>query len=485
MSFKKFCRSKFLLTLNYLLLTINGFGQFCYAKTIPSDSVNFSIANSDFNKDGFQDIASVDMGTQVSIFLGDGKGSFASPVKYNIGAMAMGMSVITQDFNNDGKIDLAIADMMNMSVAVLLGNGIGAFGSPASFSVAPTPYMLVSADFNKDGNFDIATANNYSSNNVSILLGNGNGTFKNAVNLPVCYSRGTTSIATADFNKDANYDLVIGNSDTNYVSVMLGHGDGSFASTNNLVVGVYLYSLPQSVICTDLNKDGNIDIVSANGGDNTVSILSGNGNGTFATDTSFATTPSGHQNNYPQSVTVADFNRDGKLDLATANLNSYDVSLLLANETGGFQAVASFAVGVFPYVLVSADFNNDTAIDIAVANSNSNYISLLLNCPTGKVGVSIKKDTVYLGITAPNQLKESITIFPNPSDGKFQIKADNVGVTPNYELTIFNLQGESVFNLISNALNAFIDLSDQSNGIYFLQLKNEKETIVKKLVINK
>jgi len=488
MSFKKYCLGKFFLTVNYLFLSTSGFAQFCYAKTIATSSVNFSIINADLNKDGFEDLASVDMDTLVSILLGDGKGNFTTTGQFNIGAMAMGMSVITQDFNNDGKLDLAVADMMNMSVSVLLGNGNGTFGTPASFPVAPTPYMLVSADFNKDGKLDIATANNYSSKNVSLLLGNGNGTFADSVNFFVSSSLGTSSIATADFNKDGKPDLVVGNSDTNYVSVMLGNGLGSFASASNLVVGVYLSSWPQSVNCTDLNKDGNVDIVSANGGDNTVTVLSGRGNGTFASDTSFSVSPSGHQNNFPQSVIAADFNGDGKIDLATANLNSYDVSLLLGNGAGGFNAVASFAASVDPYVLISSDFNKDTAIDIAVANADANKISILLNCPAGKADTIIKIDTVFTGITALNQSNGNslINIYPDPSNGKFQIAVNNSDLTKNFELEIYNIQGEKVFYLLTKQLNnSPIDISDQPSGIYVLRLKYENGITIKKIIIQK
>jgi hypothetical protein len=482
MKAKNLFYTSLLLTTSCLLPTADGFAQFCYAKNIPTDSVNFSIVNADFNKDGFEDLATVAMDSLVSVLLGDGKGNFASPANFNIGSGAMGMSVISQDFNKDGKLDLATADMMNMNVAVLLGNGDGTFGAPTTFSVAPTPYMLVSADFNKDGNFDIATANNYSSNNVSILLGHGNGTFGNAINYSVSSSLGTSSIATADFNKDGNPDLVVGNSDTNYVSVMLGHGDGSFASASNLVVGIYLSSWPQSVICVDLNADNNVDIVSANGGDNTVSVLLGHGNGIFANDTSFAVSPSGHQNNHSQSVAAADFNKDGKMDLATANLGSYDVSILLSDGAGGFRDVANFAVGVYPYMLTCADFNKDTAIDIAVANANSNEISILLNC------------SPLLGIPNLTQV-ESVNSYPNPSNGKFNIQIESPNPKgSDVQINIYNVMGERVYEaptlkaVNNNTLQGggqIIDISNQPNGIYFLQLKSETGTGVKKIMIQK
>jgi len=196
---------------------------------------------------------------------------------------------------------------------------------------------------------------------------------------------------------------------------------------------------------------------------------------------------------YTQAVTAADFNGDGKMDLAAANNGTNDVSILLNNGAGSFITVAGFTAGVSPYAIISADFDKDGAKDIAVANSNSNDISLLLNCPAGRIDTIIKIDTVFAidtitNVTLINRSNNAmvINVYPNPSDGKFQIVINNLDLTENCELAIYNIQGEKVFYSTSKHLNnSVINITDNPAGIYVLQLKSEKELVMKKIVFRK
>jgi len=175
----------------------------------------------------------------------------------------------------------------------------------------------VVGDFNGDGIADVAVAN-YGNNNVSVLLGNGDGTFRPALNFPVGIL--PSAVAIGHFNGDAAQDLAVTNSLSNDVSVLLGNGDGTFQAPQNFGVG----SAPLAVAVGSLNSDGVQDLAVANFTSNNVSVLLGNGNGTFQAALTFAVGTN------PESVAVGDFNRDGVPDLAVANFNSNTVTVLLA-----------------------------------------------------------------------------------------------------------------------------------------------------------
>ena len=162
-------------------------------------------------------------------------------------------------------------------------------------------------------------------------------------------------------------------------SILLGTGTGSFGPATNFIVG----TTPQSVSVGDFNKDGKLDLATANFNSNNVSILLGTGTGSFGTATGFSVGTN------PYSVAVQDFNGDGKPDIATANEGSNNVSVLLGNGTGGFGATTNFAVGTGPRSVTVGDFNADGKIDLATANGVSsstpvaNNLSVLLGTGTG------------------------------------------------------------------------------------------------------
>jgi hypothetical protein len=178
------------------------------------------------------------------------------------------------------------------------------------------------ADVNGDGRLDLAVANysyGASAGSVSVLLGNGNGTFQGAVNFAV--GSIPVSVAVADVNGDGRPDLVTANQSGNSVSVLLGNGNGTFQSAVNFGVG----SSPRSVAVADVNGDGRPDLVTANFGSGSVSVLLGNGNGTFHSAVNFYASS-------PVSGAVADVNGDGRPDLVAASFGGANVSVLLGNR---------------------------------------------------------------------------------------------------------------------------------------------------------
>jgi dienelactone hydrolase len=294
------------------------------------------------------------------------------PVNLLFGESAFGagsgtVSAATGDFNGDGKLDLVVANNTGNNVSVLLGNGDGTFRPHVDYPVGNTPGGVAVADLNGDGKLDLAVANNIS-NDVSILLGNGDGTFQAAVN----YSAGTNpnSVAVGDFNRDGKLDLVVTNPGSNNVSVLLGNGDGTFQPAVNYASGG---SALGEVAIGDFNGDGKLDLAIPNqyaGGP--VSIFLGNGDGTFQAAVNYNVGSS------PHGVAAGDFNGDGKLDLAVANNISNDVSVLLGNGDGTFQAAVNYSAGAGPNTVEVADFNEDGKLDLVVADAFSNTVSVLL-----------------------------------------------------------------------------------------------------------
>jgi hypothetical protein len=266
-------------------------------------------------------------------------------------------SVAVGDFNGDGRADMVIANSGDFpfyagSVSVLLGNGDGSFQTAVNYATGNGTSFVAVGDFNGDGKADLAVAN--WSGSVSLLLGNGNGTFQAPVSYPVGSS--PYSLVVGDFNGDGKADLAVANSGDNTVSVLLGNGDGTLRAAVPYPAG----TAPQSIAAGDFNGDGKTDLVLAVGGG--ISVLLGNGNGTFQNPLIYTA----GQN--PYSVAVGDFNGDGKADLAVANLNSNTVSVLLGNGNGSFQPAVSYAVDTNPQCVVVGDFNGDGRLDLATAN---------------------------------------------------------------------------------------------------------------------
>jgi Flp pilus assembly secretin CpaC len=180
----------------------------------------------DFNADGHIDLAVVNQGANtVSIFLGNGDGTFGTTTTYATGTLPSGIA--EADFNNDGHLDLAISNQTDNTVSILLGNGDGTFGAQATFATDTGPAAILTGDFNGDGIPDLITANQ-TANDVSVLIGVGNGTFTNVLNAPT--GNAPVSLATGDFNGDTLLDLAVADQSGNTVTVLLN----SLAAINSL-----------------------------------------------------------------------------------------------------------------------------------------------------------------------------------------------------------------------------------------------------------
>ncbi len=254
-----------------------------------------------------------------------------------------------------------------------LGNGDGTFAPARTYAVGSYPVSVAVGDFTGDGILDLAVASS-GSDAVSVLRGNGDGSFAPAQTYVVGYH--PSFVVVGDFAGNGVLDIAVtvtGVAGT--VSVLRGNGDGTFAPTQTYAVGPE----PAAMTVGDFNGDGIPDLAvtgydSVNG---TVSVLLGNGDGTFQAARNF---PAGAD---PASVAVGDFNGDGIPDLVVANDGitggTPGVSVLLGNGDGAFTPAQTYFAGYSPYFAAAGDFNGDGAPDLAVANLNANTVTVLLN----------------------------------------------------------------------------------------------------------
>ncbi len=252
-------------------------------------------------------------------------------------------SVAVGDFNGDGKLDVAVT---GDSLLILLGNGDGTFQPPVSY---PGVYYSVAvADFNNDGIPDLGVAPD--SNSVSVYLGNGDGTFqppKSSSTTGAC-----AFIAVGDFNGDHKMDIAV--IDHPYVSVLLGNGDGTFQSP----IDNDSFVEPQWLALGDFNNDHLLDVavIGSFGGSANLGVLLGNGNGTLQPALTYPLA------NPPGTISAADFNGDGSLDVAIGGYLFDGVTVFLGNGDGSFNSGETYLGG--SYLVLIADFNGDGKLDM-------------------------------------------------------------------------------------------------------------------------
>jgi len=352
------------------ILLGQGDGTFQDAGTFAAGAAPVALVAGDFNGDGRLDLAVADYGYSygpeqgpagITLLLGNGDGTFQEAGFINVGGRPS--AVVAGDFNEDGSLDLAVAIKVNTnatpgnSVVLLEGDGHGDFVDAGSFATGSQPDALVEGDFTGDGHLDLAAAD-YGSGDVTVLLGNGQGSFAEGGTYYLGAS--PTALVAGDFDGDNHTDLAVAYPGS--VTVLLNDGSGTFAKGASYNLGTYITSL----VAGDFTGDGHMDLAAANPfysstyyTANTVTLLLGNGDGTFSPT---APIPVGSQ---PIALVAGDFNGDGRLDLATANYGSADVTVLLGTGTGSFLSpvLAPSAVQSTPLI---ADFTGSPVNDAVV-----------------------------------------------------------------------------------------------------------------------
>jgi len=339
--------------------------------------------------------------SMISLLGNANAGVFAPAVNYSAGTNPGFVAVA--DFNEDGFADLAVTNSNlfgggDSNVSILLGQGDGTFRSGGEYTAARSPRAVAVGDFNHDRHIDLAVTNE-TSGNLSILLGNGDGTFQSPVNYPA--GRRPFFVTAADLNADGVLDLVVTNLlDTGRISVMLGNGDGTFQPPAIHLVAPNVR--PHMVAIADINHDGKPDLVVASAGvgpkPGGVSVLMGKGDGDFRAPLQV------EAGGNPFGVAVADFNGDHQLDLAVADETDSTLTILPGLGKGKFGQPVTYATGTLPFCVVAVDVDGDGNLDLVTANENSNDVTVLLGNGRGSFAsaISFPVDQAPQGLAVGN-----------------------------------------------------------------------------------
>lgn len=284
------------------------------------------------------------------------------------------------DLNKDGKLDLAISH--DESVTVLLNDARGGFTPAPGSPIKTAAHLIEVGDVNNDGNLDLALTH-HDSPGVQIFLGAGNGRFSVAPGSPFMAHQGTKGhnhgLTLSDLNSDGNLDITTSNQDDNSVSVLLGNGRGSFAPASGSPFAVGRAPYPHAV--GDVNKDGNLDVVTPNVGGDSVSVLLGNGRGEFRTATNSPISVAGR----PFYVAIGEVNGDGNADLMMTHDDINLMTTLLGDGRGGFTAArnSQFDLGRRGYFIVAADVTGDARTEVIVGLLGGDSLVVLVSSESG------------------------------------------------------------------------------------------------------
>ncbi|MBS0267333.1 MAG: VCBS repeat-containing protein, partial [Planctomycetes bacterium] len=378
-------------------------------------SFPYSVSLGDLNGDGRPDLAVADRASDtVSVLFNTTASGAMTPSfspKTDFVAGSAPWSVAIGDLNGDGRPDLAVANRNSYTVSVLFnttapGATTPSFAARTDLFSGSLPYSVAVADLNSDGRPDLIVANS-NSNNVRVLI-NTTAVGASTPSFPASLAFGTGSgphaVTIGDLNGDGRPDLAVANRGGNSVSVLFNTtAPGALPPSFSAKSDVATQELPASIAIGDLNSDGLPDLVVAS---SSVSVFL-NTTAAGATQPSFIATPDFTAGSGPRSVTFGDLNGDGRPDLAVANYNSNSVSVLFNSTATGaatpsFSAKTDFATGSVPLSVEIGDLNGDGRPDLAVANRNSNTVSILFNTTaTGAATPSFSAKTDFATGSVP------------------------------------------------------------------------------------
>jgi hypothetical protein len=463
-----------------------------------------ALARGDFDGDGAVDVVAAQNYARggFTFMRNEGAGRLAQPVNFSGATRTSG--IVAADFNNDGKLDVATSDsdavQFGNTVSVWLGNGSGTFGARQLFSLgsgnAAVPVGIAAADFDGDGAIDIAvTAYGQagSGNSVRILHNNGNGTFAAAVSIPA--GMGPYDIAAGDLNGDGRPDLVVANNEYS-VNVLVNNGSGGFNTAipyGNLTSDNWAGPLLACVTLGDVDGDGKLDVLYGNtrtwdGFTGRVVQLRNNGSGglTRASDIPLVTYTAG-----PADLALADLNGDGKLDILAAEYDQRatdGVCVMMNNGAGNFGPATLYSAGQSTIAVLAADMNGDSKPDIVTADDYSNAVTVRLNpgngnfttIPFDRAGsfqffqdaADIDGDRdIDIFTSGPHPSADEGAIMRNNGSGRFTRTAINNGQDGVAAGVLRDLNGDGYPDLLFNNANTaqhydFFTAINDGHGIF-------------------
>ncbi|MDP3557836.1 MAG: FG-GAP-like repeat-containing protein [Bacteroidota bacterium] len=424
--------------------------------------LTYSLCKADFNSDGQLDFVSLWLQQHVYYLnLSNGSNAYFPTITFTSNPKVS--FVESGDFNSDGKFDLVLAQYNMNQVELLIGDGAGGLISLNTFSVGTNPIAILAKDFNADGKTDLAVCNQ-NSNNLSILIGNGLGGFLPAVNYIVGVN--PHAVVAGDFNNDGKLDLSVANNGS--VSILKGNGNGTFVLANT-INSTFLFGYTNAggdvMKAIDYNNDGKLDLVGV--GNDSLHVIKGNGNFSFNLPTIY------YAGLTVSAIDFGDFNSDGKMDFVTANYFSYNYTIFLGNQLGTFTTTNTYTISYNcfsgrPSFVTTTDMNNDGKKDIIFGHDNCGDITILLNC-----------NTVDVGIKNYNKSNILFELFPNPANDILNIGLSDTEALETLTIQVINSFGqivkEEVLHLaqkIKNEKTAFIKIDDLPNGVYILKLSS-------------
>ncbi|HET7843402.1 MAG TPA: FG-GAP-like repeat-containing protein [Xanthomonadales bacterium] len=327
-------------------------------------------AVADFNRDGWIDyvaINEVSADLRVLLNRADGSGRL-QPVLLPPRAIGQEASPHQPaDFDNDGLMDMATSNTSSNTVSVVLGNGDGTFDPQQSIPVGTTPHGIAALDVDGDADLDLVNANQ-SSNNLTLMRNNGSGVFGASTGFD-SGGNGEYALAAGDMDNDGIMDLVAGTRNDMQVHVLHGNGDGTFAHVSNRSGLGYAWMIQLG----DLNNDGKLDVSMANGQQNNGVVLLGNGNGTLQAATSYPFAGS------MVGTDLGDMDGDGDLDWVVSSFGASRWYVLRNDGAGAFTQVGEFPAPSNGSCASIYDFDNDGDLDMALADETSDVILLYRN----------------------------------------------------------------------------------------------------------
>ncbi len=359
-----------------------------------------AVAVGDINEDGYADLVSGNTSdSTVSVSLGRGNGTFKPKVQYSCGSSVYGVALA--DLNGDNHLDVVSCCPNIGRVGVRLGTGDGVFGVRTDYSVN-SPRAVVARDLNQDGLLDLAVASS-TSPFLTVMTATSPGTFGPATT----YAGANSShLAVGDLNNDGRLDIVSTNSSGTGIQVYLSTvTPGLFGSPVNYT----MQGASSSVVLTDLNLDGTLDVSAAIPSFGTVNVRLGAGNGTFGANNAYVTGTS------PYAIESADFNGDTHPDLAATVNGGSAVSILLGTGSGTFQPKVDYAAGVSPLGIAVGQLDADANLDLAIAASGSNSICTLPG--NGNGTFQIPSGPVYVWASASGTAFDPNAWLPARSTG--------------------------------------------------------------------